>query len=240
MNVIIIGAGGQARVIIDILKSQTNKFIKIVGIIDKKIKENETVHNLPILGNLEEIDNIITTRNIRGVAIGVGDNRIRADYYQKMKNKGLELINAIHPSASIAESVKMGDGNVICREAVICTDVDIGNNTIINTGAIIEHECQLKDHTHIAPGVNIAGRVIIDEGSFIGIGSTIIEKIHIGKSSIVGAGSVVLKDLPPNVVAAGTPCKVVKQVSETEWFGDQQPYEVKEYENKNIQKTLNE
>ncbi len=226
MNIILIGAGGQARVIIDILQYDKNN--KLVGIIDKQFSEGEMINNVPILGTFSDLPKVIEEYAVTGAIIGVGDNRLRAEYYNLLKSKGLEMINAVHPSVSIANNVVLGDGNVICRKAVICTNAKIGNNTIINTSAIVEHECVVGDHAHVAPGTNIAGRVTIDSGAFVGIGSTVIQGIKIGKYSVVGAGSIVINDIPSEVVAVGTPCKIIKKINENIWFGEQQAHEIKE------------
>ena len=177
MRTIIIGVGGQARVIIDILMFDRN--IEVIGLIDKTLTKGEKVNKVPILGTFSEISKICKCNDVEGFIVGVGDNYIRAKYYEALKNMGLKPINAIHPSASITHNVKMGKGNVICMGSVVCTYAKIGNNCIINTGAIVEHECKVKDHAHISSGTNIAGRVTIGKGSFIGIGTTIIQNLKI-------------------------------------------------------------
>ncbi len=55
-------------------------------------------------------------------------------------------------------------------------------------------------------------KVIINDNVWIGTGSIILKGVTIGENTIVGAGSVVVKDLPPNVVAAGNPAKIIKAV----------------------------
>ena len=220
VNTVIIGAGGHARVIVDIL--QHDKNIKIIGCIDKQKKKGETVLGYPLLGEFKMLPQLIKKYGINAAVVGVGDNNVRAGYYQQLKKMKLKLINAIHPRASIAENAVIGDGNVICREAVICTCAKIGNNCIINTGAIVEHDCVIEDHAHVAPGVNIAGRVTIGEGTFVGIGATIIHFINIGKHSIIGAGAILTNNIPSNVVAVGQPAMVIKKVSDKEWFDSRQ------------------
>ncbi|MFC1729979.1 acetyltransferase [candidate division KSB1 bacterium] len=224
MRTVIIGAGGHSRVIIDILRQ--NKNIEIVGIIDKAMHPGEKVDGIPIIGPFSDLDKLKKEHDIKGIVIGVGDNLVRADYYNKLEKKDLVLVNAIHPSASIAPDVKIGRGVVVAREAVICTGAKIGNNVIINTGAIIEHEDILEDHCHIAPGVNIAGRVHIKKGTFVGIGTTIIQKVTIGHNTIVGAGSIVIEDIPDDVVAVGIPAKVKKKVDTTQEFSNHQVYSI--------------
>ena len=72
------------------------------------------------------------------------------------------------------------------------------------------HHTTIGDYCSINPGTNIAGNVTIGEGTTIGMGANILHHVKIGKNTIIGAGSVVTKDIPDNVVAYGSPCKVVR------------------------------
>lgn len=56
--------------------------------------------------------------------------------------------------------------------------------------------------------------VWIGENAWIGTGVTILPGVHIGKNAVIGAGSVVTRDIPDNVVAFGTPCRIVREVGE--------------------------
>lgn len=208
MKVAIIGAGGQARIVYEILSYDRN--LEIVAFVDNVVHgHDEHIMGIPVLGNHSVVPKLMK-EGVKGVIIGVGDNDIRAALFEKFTSMGLELINAIHPTAVIAPSAKLGKGVTITMGVCISTAARIGNNTIINTGATIDHENNVEDHAHIGPGCSIAGRVTIKHGAFIGIGSVVKEYITIGERTIVGAGSVVLADLPDNVVAVGTPAKVIK------------------------------
>ncbi len=226
MHIVIVGSGGHARVIIDILNQ--NKNMEVVGLVDTFRPAGEIVDGYAVLGSFGQLDRLIREYRIDGIIIGVGDNRIRADYYTKLQGSGLVLVNAIHPSANIAPNVKIGRGVVVAREAVICTGARIGNNAIINTGCIIDHDCVVGDHCHISSGVNIAGAVTVQYGTFVGIGSTIIQGITIGSNTILGAGSVVIRDIPGNVVAVGVPAKQKKEIDLHKEFGEAQAAETEE------------
>lgn len=54
--------------------------------------------------------------------------------------------------------------------------------------------------------------VIIDDNVWLGYGVKVLKGVHIGKNSVIGAGSIVTKDIPANVIAAGNPCRVIKQI----------------------------
>jgi len=212
MKIVIIGAGGQARVVCEVLQHDRN--VEIVGFIDPVLKEpGEKIMGIPVLGDFSLLPALIE-KGIKGYFVGVGNNKTRAQHFEKMKNMGLESMNAIHPTSSIAHNVEIGTGNVIAMGAIITTNARIGDNTIINTGAIVEHENIIENDVHICPGVALAGRVKIKRGAFVGIGSTIKDYVTIGENAIIGAGAVVLEDIPDNVVAVGIPAKVIKKISE--------------------------
>lgn len=197
--------------ILDILNYDRN--IEIVAFLDKEIHGPfEKIMDIPVLGGHSVLPDMLKI-GIKGTIIGVGDNKIRKDYYEKFRNMGMELVNAIHPTVHIAHNVKIGKGVVIAAGATIATGAEIGNDVIVNTGAIIEHEDILEDHVHIAPGTVLAGRVKVKEGTFIGAGSVVKQYVTIGENAIIGAGSVVLEDIPENTVAVGAPAKVIRKIS---------------------------
>jgi UDP-perosamine 4-acetyltransferase len=199
MKIAIIGAGGQARIVYEILSYDHN--MEIVAFVDNVVHgHDEHIMGIPVIGDHSVMPRLMK-EGVKGVIIGVGDNDIRAAHFEKFTNMGLELVNAIHPTAIISPSAKLGKGITISMGACISTAARIGNNTIINTGATVDHENKVEDHAQVGPGCSIAGRVTIRRGAFIGIGSVIKEYITIGERTIVGAGSVVLNDLPDNAVA---------------------------------------
>lgn len=205
---IIVGAGGHARVVYEILRHDRN--IDVVAFVDNVANtSSETIGGISVVGDHYILPKYLNEGAI-GAIIGIGDNKIRTSHFEMIKNLGFEPINAIHPTSHIAYDVKIGNGVVIGTGATIATDAIIGDNVIINTRTIIEHEGVIEDNVHIAPGSSIAGRVIIKKGAFVGIGSVIKEYIKIGENAIVGAGSVVLDDIPDNAVAVGSPAKIVK------------------------------
>ena len=144
--------------------------------------------------------------------VSIGVNRIRKMIVERLKanNPDIKFATAIHPSAFISPTAKIGEGTVVMAGAVINADAVIGNHCIINTGATVDHDCKIGDYCHIAPGVNISGATNVGEGTWVGVGSCVIQCLNIGKNCMIGAGSVVVKDIPDNVTAFGCPAKVIK------------------------------
>lgn len=212
-DVLLLGAGGHAKVIIDTLRSYY-KNISIIGITEKdQSKLGQTLLNVPILGT-DDILQDLYTKGLRKVFISLGTVRNykpRAYLYKVIKKIGFQCINVIHGTSFLSEYVSLGEGNAVLAGAIINTETQIGHNCIINTGSIVEHECRLGNNIHVGPGAKLSGCVVVEDNCFIGIGANIIQGIHIGENSIIGAGSIVINDIPPNSVAVGIPAKVIKK-----------------------------
>jgi len=121
-----------------------------------------------------------------------------------------KLLNIIHPQTAIATTARLLKGIQINPLVVIAPYAKIGNCVSINRQASIGHHTHIGDFSTINPAVNIAGHCQIGEGVTIGMGTNILEGVSIGKNSIIGAGSLVLKDVPENVLALGSPAKIIK------------------------------
>ena len=145
------------------------------------------------------------------VAIGGSKGKIRLEIHQKLKGIGLKPISAIHSSSYVSEDAIIGEGMQVLPNSTINPRVKIGNCSIVNTSASIDHECILGNAVHIGPGAKLAGCIEIGAYSFIGTNATILPNIKIGKNVIIGAGSVVTKNIPDDVIAYGSPCKIVKR-----------------------------
>ncbi len=209
MKIAIIGAGGQARIVHEILSYDRN--MEVVAFVDNMPRRgNENFKGIPIVGDHSVIPGLIRS-GVRGAIVAVSMNDIRKAHFEKLRGLGLELINAIHPTSSIAPSVRLGCGVTIAMGAIISTGVNIADNVIINTGAIIDHEDEIGEHAYVGSGCSLAGRVIVKKSALIGIGAIVRELVTIGENAIIGPGSVVLEDIPDDVTAEGMPAKVIKK-----------------------------
>lgn len=206
-KIIIIGAGGHSKVLIDLIQQADN--FNLVGLTDKNLPIGKKVLGIPVLGNDAILPNLIA-KGIKLAAVGVGsikDNKIRKKLYEQALNLGFVLPPLKHPSAIIAKNVQIEAGVQIMAGAIIQTNAKIGKNTIINTGAQIDHDCLIGQNVHIAPGAMVSGGVVVEDGAFVGVGAIIIQNITIGQGAIVGAGAVVIKNVPAKTQVVGVPAK---------------------------------
>ena len=210
--IIILGAGGHAKVLIDVLQLQ---LANIIGITDPDPElHGKDVMGIPIIGD----DNSILQYGVNDIALVNGLGKVncsnkRMQLYHAFEERGYIFARVIHPSAVISPGVYLAEGVHVMAGSIIQTLATIGVNSIINTGASLDHECIVGNHVHIAPGATISGGVKIGDNVLIGAGATIIQGIHVGASSIVGAGAVVTKDVREGVTVIGIPARVVKTSS---------------------------
>jgi len=149
------------------------------------------------------------------VILGVSSPKIKravVKYFaEKAGVKGKHFVNIFHPDSVVASTVKVGRGVFINPLTVIAPYAELGNWVSINRKCSIGHHTKIGDYCSINPGVDIGGRCTIGKGTTIGLGVKIIDGIRIGENTIIGAGAIVTKDIPANVVAYGSPAKVIRQ-----------------------------
>lgn len=192
---IIIGAGGHAKVIAEIL--EVSGTLAIAFWVDK-LEFNKLLDYT--------VSNRLATSN-EDVIVGIGNNSIRKTIVESSQ---YTFGNAIHPTSIISKRARLGLGNSVMAGAIINSDAIIGDHVIINSGSVIEHDCIVENYVHISPRATLAGSVAVGEGSWIGAGATIIQGVKIGKWATIGAGTVVIKDVPDFAVVVGNPQRIVK------------------------------
>ncbi len=217
MEVLIMGAGGHGRVVLDILR-QTKTYRPIAFIDNDSRLHGRHIDGLPVLGDVSQLGDL-RRRGICRAIVAIGDNGVRRWMAEAMRGHGFEPINAVHPSAQIAQSVVLGKGVVVAAGALVCAHCQIGDYAILNTGCIVDHESSVGTCAHVCPGVRLAGRAIVEAGAIVGIGATVIQRVRIGLDAIVGAGAVVIEDVDPMTTVVGVPARVVKSARSSR-FGE--------------------
>jgi len=219
IRVLVLGAGGHAQVMADILlrayDAGTNG--EPAGFLDDAPSLVGTaIMGLPVLGTIAQLDEF----DHDAVIVAIGDNRTRARIFETLQTRGEQFVNAIHPATVLAPNVRLGQGVMICAGVVVNTGTVIGDNVILNTGCTVDHHNRIGSHAHIAPGVHLGGDVTIGEGTLIGIGATVIPQCTVGEWSVIGAGSVVTRDIPAYATAAGAPARVIRREQGSKGAGE--------------------
>jgi len=207
----IIGASGHGLVVADVVRCAGR--LQVVGFLDSGKPVGVGPAGLPILGPGEAVAELAKRHGFMACLVAVGHNEIRRRCVAMLcaKMPELRFATAIHPAATVAADVEIGEGTVVMAGAVINPGCRIGRHCIVNTGACLDHESTMGDFSSLAPGVVTGGNVLIGEGAAIGLGASIIHGISIGRETVIGAGAVVVKDIPANVVAMGVPTRVTRK-----------------------------
>ena len=200
-NVIIIGTGGHAKVLADIVLCAGDN---LLGFLTSDRDKSEFV-GYPILG----LDTDYEKFSDCCFLIGIGNNAVREKFVERMQ--GVEWYTAIHPSAVIARiDTSIGEGTVIMANAMVCAGARIGRHCIINTAADADHDPVMEDFSHISALSILAGGARIGKRSFMGVNSCVRDKTSIGDDCFIGAGSAVVKDINEPGVYVGVPVRKIK------------------------------
>ena len=199
--IVIYGAGGHARVVIDMVR-EGRRDLHIVGIVDDAKDSPSEVLGVPVVGDASRLTDL-RERGVKLAALGVGavtHNALRAQLFDRLVDQGFHLPNLIHPEAIVEPSVRMGHGNQIFAGAVISSNVQLGNNSIINSNVVVSHDCDIGDHVHLTPGALLAGGVSVGPRTVIGMGVTVYLGIDIGADVSVSNGNHILQNIDDDTI----------------------------------------
>lgn len=207
------GGAGQARVLSEFLPDIG---YRVKWIFDNNLDAQVSIKSAKYLGGWKEFLRFSKKHKRVGFLVAIGrEDRGKERYLLQLKitKLGFTPIIAIHPTAFVAKTAKIGEGSQILAHASICAEAKIGLSCIVNTGAQVDHDSVLENGVHIMPGAIVTGEVYIEKYATIGSGAIILPSIRIGEGSIVGAGAVVTKDVKPYSVVVGIPAREIKKVN---------------------------
>lgn len=194
--VIILGAGGHAKVVADILRLSGRD---ILGFVTPDLRIGAEFCGEKVLGG-DEIINKYFSDKIQLVN-GIGSlpkKNLRWGLAESMRKHGYKFATITHPKAIVSSDVSLDDGVQIMAGAIIQAGTKIGQDSIINTGAVIDHDCNIAKNCHLAPGVVLSGGVAIGRDTHLGTGTIVTEYRSIGSNCTIAASSVIYTDVLNN------------------------------------------
>lgn len=155
-----------------------------------------------------------------------GDRIVHADVHNDRRNSAIPLLDLkelnarIEPGAVIRDKVEIGDRVIVMMGAVVNIGAIIGEGTMIYMNVVVGARAIVGRNCHIGAGCVLAGvleppsadPVVIEDGVLVGANAVVLEGCRVGEGSVVAAGAVVTSDVPPGVVVAGQPARVIKEV----------------------------
>lgn len=211
MRVIILGAraDGHASVVLDILDACG---VMVAGFLDDDpTKWGQAIRDRPILGGIDQLDAFVATHGLTGGIAAIGHNAQRRALGQRIRQAGLTLVNAVHPTAHVSVTAQLGEGVCLCPGAIVMPGARLGDCVTLYTAATVDHDSVLEDGANLSPGVHTAGRVYLEKDVFVGTGAVFIPDVRVGEGAYIGAGAVVIRDVAPYDVVAGVPARSIKK-----------------------------
>lgn len=212
-TVILIGAGGHAKVLLDALNRQG---IEINAVCDPLQPASGSLSHLQWYADDHRILQMNPTTTQLVNAIGsTRETTVHHSVYHKYKTAGFHFLSVIHPAACVSQSdMEIGAGLQALAGSVINPSVSLGENVLVNTHAVVEHDCTIGSHTHVASGAVICGGCLVGESVHVGAGAVVKQGVTIGSGSVVASGAVVIHDVKPYSLVAGVPAIVKRMLPE--------------------------
>jgi sugar O-acyltransferase (sialic acid O-acetyltransferase NeuD family) len=198
-QLVIFGAGGHAKVVLD--AAMRSGLFTEYCFVDPNVDPSQFWSKCPVYEKASLV------QDATHFVVAIGDNEIRSRNFESALRIGLSPAVIKHPSAIVADDVRIGRGTVVLAGAIINPATSVGSNCIINSGAIVEHDNKIADHVHVAPGSRLGGGVTVHNQVLVGIGSTIVPGVTIGEQAKVAAGAVVTENVEAGSTVYGVPAK---------------------------------
>ena len=204
-RLLILGGGGHATSIIDVLKGSGCQLLGYTDLVDYG-----NICGVPYLGDDHVIEQKFPDANL---IIGVTytdtakDLSLRYRLIERYRDD-FNFPMIVSKTSIVADDVIIEEGLVVMHRAVIGPRVTMGAYALINTSAVIEHDCRIGDHVVVSSGAIIGGGVVIGKKTFVGLAAVIVDGVKIGADCIIGAGAVVTSSVPDGMIALGVPAKI--------------------------------
>ncbi|MCC5832365.1 MAG: hypothetical protein JJU12_04910 [Chlamydiales bacterium] len=199
-KILICGAGGLAREARQMLKDASLPFGGFLA------PEKECDGDL-YLGSEE---NYCFSKD-ESVVLAIGDLAIRQKVYRALKGKNVSFFNLIHPTATVAETAILGEGNIVGYHSVIFPDVRVGNGNLFNGNNLIHHDARIGSFNNLFSRVILTGGASLGDENTLGTGAIMLPKSSLSDRCKLGPGSVLHSVIEEkNKTAIGNPAGIVK------------------------------
>lgn len=192
--IIVLGAGGHASVLVDMLRSQG--VVPLALVASAAGAPRAVLANIPLWHHEEKIlahrpDEVVLVNGIGSLP----GNPLRATLFARYRDLGYRFASVVSAQAIVSDYAVLEEGSQVMAGAIIQAGTRIGANSIINSGAIVDHDCHIGSNNHVAPGAVLSGGVVTGERVHIGTGAAVIQGISIGTDAVVGAGATLTRSL---------------------------------------------
>ena len=161
-KLLLVGAGGFGRMVAEQAMREYN-----CAFVDDGQPVGTDICGIPVVGSLADLPELRKEYGL--LVVGIGNNRFRAQVYEKAKALGFAFPNIVAPSAYISPYAKLGCGCVVLQNACVQNGTSVGNGVLLNAGTEIHCDAAVGDYALIY--TNSVIRTGATVGNFTRIGS---------------------------------------------------------------------
>jgi UDP-perosamine 4-acetyltransferase len=195
MEILIFGAGGHGKAVIDLARSCG---YHVAALVDDGVAVGTRILDVDVVGGAACLEEW----HARGIALaanaigGIGHPMVRQKVFEQLEAAGFSFPTLVHPRAFVEPSAVLADGVQVLALAYVGSDAQVGFGALVNVGAIVSHDVVLGRVTNLSPGATLAGGVQLGDLSQVGMNATINVNIQIGEECIIGNGATVKAFVP--------------------------------------------
>lgn len=183
MKFALIGAGGHAKAVVDILEARAFLLECYVSL-----------EPAPWLNARHVADDGQLSDTSLSLAFGMGGVdpdglERRLALFERFLAQGFPAPPLIHPSATISRRAVLGSGVTVMAGAIINAYAQVGLGAIVNSRAVVEHDAIIGAGSHVAPGALVLGGAQTGRASMVGAGSVVLQSTHLPDHGFVRAAS---------------------------------------------------
>lgn len=204
-RVLIVGAGGFGREVLEWLRSPTTpRGFEVGGFLDDN---PDALHgyerSVGVVGRISDYE----PQPDDLLVMGIGQVRAKLACAEKLLARGARFTSLVHSTAHVGSTVGLGVGCVICPYACITCDVQVGDFVILNVAASVGHNATIGDGCTLNGHCDINGGATLGRGVLVGSHACVLPGVRVGDFATIGAGSAVIKPVAERTTVVGVPAK---------------------------------
>lgn len=188
---LLIGCGGHARSLIDVIESAADW--RIYGLVGLPQQVGNSIFGYQVIGSDIDLPTLVNECPTAVLAIGqLPCSAQRQRLASQLTLLGFQFPVLVSPNAVVSRHAKLGPGTCLGHGVIVNAGAEVGSHCILNTRSLIEHDVSIDSFCHISTGALINGGVTIGQGSFVGSGTIVRESLVIPPGSVISAGKRVM------------------------------------------------
>jgi sugar O-acyltransferase (sialic acid O-acetyltransferase NeuD family) len=206
-HLVIVGAGGLGREVLQYAREAFAGQYEIKGFLDDNPKELEQRGydlGVSILGDTHTYYPEAQDRFL----VAIGDPKLRQKLVERLSEHGAQFATLIHPKAYIAPSATIAVGCIISPFATVATFTKLEPHVVLGFYAHVGHDSQVGIYGVLSPYAAVNGGVVLEKRVFLGTHATVTPGLTIGEDVQIAAGSVVYQHVPSHRLVVGNPGKI--------------------------------